>query len=96
MYPRGPYSLLVQGTSTPYPAEHGVVMKMKMRRKIKILIFHHLHLKYKQAIESLEDIMMFLEQHGQIELASKATSLLPELATRHAATLCQTTLKPFL
>ncbi len=23
---------------------------------------------YKQAIESLEDIMIFLEQHGQIEL----------------------------
>ena len=28
--------------------------------------------------------MIFLEQHGQIELASKATFLLPELATRHA------------
>ncbi len=42
---------------------------------------------YKQAIE---DIMIFLEQHGQIELASKATFLLPELATRHAATLYQT------
>ncbi len=50
---------------------------------------------YKQAIESLEDIMIFLEQHGQIELASKATFLLPELATRHAATLCQTTLNHF-
>ncbi len=29
---------------------------------------------YKQAIESLEDIMIFLEQHGQIELASELHS----------------------
>ncbi len=32
---------------------------------------------YKQAIESLEDIMIFLEQHGQIELASIGSYIPP-------------------
>ena len=50
---------------------------------------------YKQAVESLEDIKIFLEHHGRLELASNATSLLSELATCHAATLSQTTLHQF-
>ncbi len=80
----------MQGTSIPYPAEDEEedldIDLPPPPPKIQI---------YKQAIESLEDIMIFLEQHSQIELASKATSLLPELATQHAATLCQTTLNHF-
>ena len=50
---------------------------------------------YKQAVVSLEDIKIFLEHHGRLELASNATSLLSELVTCHAATLSQTTLHQF-
>ena len=50
---------------------------------------------YKQVVVSLEDIKIFLEHHGRLELASNATSLLSELATCHAATLSQTTLHQF-
>ena len=42
---------------------------------------------YKQAVEALEDIKIFLEHHDCLELASNATTLLSELATCHAATL---------
>ncbi len=77
MYPRGPYSLLVQGTSIPYPAEHEGGDEDEDEEDDLDIDLPPPTPKiqtYKQAIESLEDIMIFLEQHGQIELASKATS----------------------
>ena len=39
---------------------------------------------YKQAVVFLEDIKIFLEHHGHLELASNATSLLSELSTCHS------------
>ena len=47
---------------------------------------------YKEAICSMEDIKIFLEDRGCIELASCASSLLTEIATRHSSTLMQSTL----
>ncbi len=69
MYPRGPYCL---GTSIPYPAEHeGGDEDEDEEEDLDIDLPPPPPKKqiYEQAIESLEDIMIFLEQHGQIELA---------------------------
>ena len=47
---------------------------------------------YKEAIRSLEDIKIFLEDRGCFEQASTASSLLAQMATRHSYTLMQSTL----
>ncbi len=79
----------MQGTSIPYPAEHEGGDEDEDEDEDLDIDLPPPPPKMQTNIESLEDIMIFLEQHGQIELASKATFLLLELATRHAATLCQ-------
>ena len=50
---------------------------------------------YKEAIQSLEDVKIFLEARGCFELASTASSLLAQMATQHSSTLLQSTLDHF-
>ena len=47
---------------------------------------------FKEAIQSMEDVKIFLEHHGYFEQASTASSLLAEMATSHSSTLVQSTL----
>ena len=51
---------------------------------------------YKEAIQSLEDVKIFLEDRGCFELASTSASLLAQMATKHSFTLKQSTLDQFL
>lgn len=41
----------------------------------------------KEAIQSLEDVKIFLEDRGCFEQASTASSLLAQMATQHSSTL---------
>ena len=47
---------------------------------------------YKVAIQSLEDIKIFLEDRGHFEQASTAASLLAQVASKHSSSLTQATL----
>ena len=50
---------------------------------------------FKEAIQSLDDIKVFLEDRGCFEQASTATSLLAQMASSHSSTLTQLSLEHY-
>ena len=50
---------------------------------------------FKEAIQSLDDIKIFLEDRGHFEQASTATALLAQMASSHSTTMTQMTLDHF-
>ena len=50
---------------------------------------------FKQAMESLEDVKIFLEHSGCLEQASNTSSLISKLASCHAISLVQSTLDQY-
>ena len=53
-------------------------------------MWHHLHVSkiqsFKEAVESVEDIKIFLEDRGSVELADSATFLLAQMARSYCST----------
>ena len=50
---------------------------------------------FKEAIQSLDDIKVFLEDRGHFEQASTAAALLAQMASSHSSTMTQLTLDHF-
>ena len=47
---------------------------------------------YREAIQSLEDIQMFLESRGCLKAASNVSSMINQVASHHVSSITQTTL----